>query len=348
MLEVWTKTIGQARGIKPVFVGVRTQAGKPALFIPFGIQRDRGSRVLRFLDGGVSDYNAPVVFPAASELSDAQQFWKALKRQMPRFDVAILEKMPEAVEDLPNPLFALATQTRRESCHAVRLYGPWEKFARERISHLSDSRRRRRKVEKLGNVRFHIAENAEERERFLDAMMRMKRRKFIETKGYDVFTDPGLGNFYRQTTCLLGENGPVQLSALSLDDRILATHWGYVEGDRFYHLMPGHEVGEWRPFAPGRLLNEWLIQWCIDRGLKYLDFGIGDEPYKFDYCDQHIPLRDAFLPASQLGRLFAAAHRIELAAKHVLRDTPLGTALMDMRKRWKSGKSLRGVLWPVG
>jgi CelD/BcsL family acetyltransferase involved in cellulose biosynthesis len=30
--------------------------------------------------------------------------------------------------------------------------------------------------------------------------------------------------------------------------------------------------------------------------LKDFDFGIGDEPYKSDYCDVNVPLRDAILP----------------------------------------------------
>ena len=75
-------------------------------------------------------------------------------------------------------------------------------------------------------------------------MMRMKRDKFIETKGYDVFTDPGFGDFYREATRRLGADGPVHVSALLLDDRILAAHWGYVADDRFYYLMPAHESGE--------------------------------------------------------------------------------------------------------
>jgi CelD/BcsL family acetyltransferase involved in cellulose biosynthesis len=242
--------------------------------------------------------------------------------------------MPAAVGGISNPLFALAADDRHESCHAVTLYGPWERFARDKISNAADSRRRRRKLDKLGTVRIAIAESASERQHFLDAMMRMKRHKYIETKGYDAFDTPGTEAYYREATRARGASGPVQLSALTLDDRILAAHWGYVSADRFYHLMPAHEGGEWRAYAPGRLLNEWLMQWCVERGFKSLDFGIGDEPYKFDYCDQHIPLRDAFLPATFGGRLYAAAQKLETAAKTSIRSTKLGAILMAARKRW--------------
>lgn len=333
ILDVWCDTIGAANHIEPVFVTVFGTSGKPALLLALGIEVRNGVRVLRFMDGDVSDYNAPVVFPEASswEPETVAAVWAQLSRALPPFDLAMLEKMPDVVGDLNNPLSALATAPHAESCHAVKLEGPWKIFAREHIKNPSDSRRRRRKLDKLGNVRFAIAADEQQRADFFDAMMRMKRDKFVETKGYDVFTEPGFGEFYREATRRLGDAGPVHLSALLLDDRILAAHWGYVADERFYHLMPAHESGEWRAYAPGRLLNEWLLQWALENGLKLFDFGIGDEPYKFDYCDLHVPLRNAILPVNVRGRLAAAMIDVKGNAKRWLRESRLLPALVAAR-----------------
>jgi CelD/BcsL family acetyltransferase involved in cellulose biosynthesis len=100
--------------------------------------------------------------------------------------------------------------------------------------------------------------------------------------------------------------------------------------------MPSHEDGEWRQYAPGRLLNEWLMEWSLDNGLKFFDFGIGDEPYKFDYCDVHVPLRDAFRPISIKGKLYANMRRLKTAAKVSLRDSRVGTSLIAARNRWRT------------
>ncbi len=337
ILEVWCDTIGAANHIEPVFVTVFGASGKPALLLALGIEVRNGVRVLRFLDGGVSDHNAPVVFSEASSWGPetVATVWAQLSRALPPFDLAMLEKMPDVVGDLNNPLSALPTGPHAESCHAVRLEGSWEIFAREHIKNPSDSRRRRRKLEKLGTVRFVIAGDEQQRADFFAAMMRMKRDKFVETKGYDVFTEPGFGEFYREATRRLGAAGPVHLSALLLDDRILAAHWGYVADDRFYHLMPAHDSGEWRAYAPGRLLNEWLLQWALENGLKLFDFGIGDEPYKFDYCDVHVPLRDAVLPVNVRGRLAAAMIDVKRNVKRSLRESPLLPALVAARNFWR-------------
>lgn len=343
ILEVWLATVGKANGIEPYFACVFAPSGKPALLVPFGTRRHHGATVLEFLDQGYSDYNAPVVFPDTAFHADAAQIWTALTRSLPEFDLAILEKMPNSVGDLPNPLSPLAQFPHYESCHVVGLHAPWESFGRERIKHLSDSARRRRKLDKLGTVKISVAETAEERIRFLAAMMRMKSRKFIETRGFDTFTLPGVAAFYKETTARLGEGGTVQLSALTLDDQILAAHWGYVVGNRFYHLMPAYEAGEWRAYAPGRLLNEWLLQWAVERGLEYFDFGIGDEPYKFDYCDLHIPLGDAYLPQTLRGRILSAALRARSTTRDHLQRTQFGRALVDARRRWRSGGAPRVI-----
>jgi CelD/BcsL family acetyltransferase involved in cellulose biosynthesis len=120
-----------------------------------------------------------------------------------------------------------------------------------------------------------------------------------------------------------------------LDDEVLAAHWGYVFAGRFYHLMPAYAGGKWGAFAPGRLLNEWLIEWSLERDLKIFDFCIGDEPYKFGYCDTHVPLHDAVLPVTLKGQLYAATWRMKEAARNTLRETALGAALKSARKRWR-------------
>ena len=337
ILDIWCDTVGAANQIEPAFVTVFGPSGKPALLLPLGIATRNGVRLLRFLDGGVSDYNAPVIFPEAARWGPdaARMVWHLLRRKLPPFDLAVLEKMPQTVGGVTNPLYTLATAAHPESGHAVKLDPPWPTFERAHVQNPADSRRRRRKLHELGSMRFVIAKDADQRSAFLEAMMSMKREKFLDTKGYDVFTNPGFGKFYREITRRLGEGGPVQLSALMLDDKILAAHWGYVANGRFYHLMPAHASGDWRRYAPGRLLNEWLLHWALENGLEFFDFGIGDEPYKFDFCDLVIPLRDALLPVSARGHLFAAMLRAKRGLKLSLRATALAPSLIAVRNFWR-------------
>lgn len=97
----------------------------------------------------------------------------------------------------------------------------------------------------------------------------------------------------------------VHLSALKLDDTILAAHWGYVVGGRFYYLMPSFEGGDWNRYSADRLLIEHLLEWSFERGLEAFDFTVGDEDYKSEFCDLTIPLYSAIMLVSVSGRIYA-------------------------------------------
>ncbi len=68
-LKAWETTYGQKPGVQLCLTEVRQSDGTPLLFLPLSVTRINGSRVLLFIDDGVSDYNAPIVFPAAAKLS---------------------------------------------------------------------------------------------------------------------------------------------------------------------------------------------------------------------------------------------------------------------------------------
>jgi CelD/BcsL family acetyltransferase involved in cellulose biosynthesis len=310
ILDTWCRTIGAARDIRPCFVAVLGQGGDPLLLVPLGVERRRGLRILGFLDGGVSDVNAPIVFDGARgwDASVARDLWRQLCPRLPPFDVAWLTRMPERVEDWPNPLFPLRTASDTAGTFRMTLPADWDGAARGRLPGFSESRRRVRKLATLGEVSFTVARDEGEAQRFLAAMMQMKSRQYLQRLGRDrLAVEAGAAEFYVEVTRRLFANGTAHLSALRLGPEILAAHWGYVVGEVFYHLMPAfRDEPEWRPYAPGRLLNEFLMEWSSRRGLKFFDFGVGEEPYKVPYADLHAKLHDAVLPVTLRGRLFGA------------------------------------------
>jgi CelD/BcsL family acetyltransferase involved in cellulose biosynthesis len=328
ILEVWCDTIGAARNIQPQFVAVVDAIGHPLMLLPLGIQNRRGTRILTFLDGGVSDYNVPVLFSDTTDWNAqiVSAIWKALRTLLPPFDIAVLEKMADRAGDFANPLLFLGSSSQPDSGHAINLSGTWENFAAERLPYRQDSRRNRRKLSELGTLKFEVAESPAQSEAFLDAMIRQKTGRFNET-GASGFNPPGKLAYYHDATHRLRNSGVIHLSALKLDDTIIATHWGFVAGMRFYYLMPSYEAGVWRSYSAGRLLAENLLEWSYEHGLKAFDFGVGDEEYKFKYCDVVIPLYRAVLPITARGWVYHGATRAEEA----IRNTKLWKLLRALK-----------------
>jgi CelD/BcsL family acetyltransferase involved in cellulose biosynthesis len=307
----------------------------PLMLLPLGIERRHGVRILTFLDGGLSDYNSPVVFPATQDWGgdDVRMVWRGLQDILPAFDIAILEKMPERIGDLPNPLILLGTSPFPASGHATTLSGTWDDFAAKRLPRRRTNRRYRRRLEERGKLTFEIAKTPEQFDTFLDALIRQKIRHHRETLTIAGFDQSGYRNFVTEMTHCLFMASTVHLSALKLDDTIIAAHWGYVVGTRFYYLIPSHEAGAWRRFAPGHLLTEQLFAWSFAQGIEVFDFGVGDEDYKFEHCDVVIPLHVTTISVTFKGVAYSVALNLTEKLRRKLKKTRVGGMLKWILRR---------------
>ena len=97
--------------------------------------------------------------------------------------------------------------------------------------------------------------------------------------------------------------GPVCLFALKVDDTVIATEFCLLREGWMIGQLVSHEPGSWQTYAPGHILNTMVCEWCFANGIEVLDFGIGDYPYKKEYCDVMIKLSRAELPANMRGHL---------------------------------------------
>ncbi|GEO98739.1 GNAT family N-acetyltransferase [Methylobacterium haplocladii] len=310
ILDVWLDTIGAARRIRALFVGVFDSTGRTVMLLPLGIERIRGVRVLGFLDGTVVDYSQPVLFPAASKLDAVamKRLWPKIRAALPGFDVAIFDKMPTEVCGRSNPLMHLGVVRMPESGHVMSLPESREDLEK-RIPVSKRHVRYMRQLAKDHAVGLEVAASPEQARQFLDDMIENKTRKFHETRvpGFEI---PGKRAFYDEATRRLANLAPIHLSAVRAGDTVVASHWGLVYDDRFYFLMTAYAGGAWRKFSPGRILNDELIRWCHGQGYRWFDFGIGDEAYKDEYCDLVIPLHVAAIPVTLRGRLYVQAGAI--------------------------------------
>ena len=92
------------------------------LYLPLAIETKFNVRLLRFMDCGVADYNAPIV--AADRTLSRQEFhavWAEVLALLPGFDVIDLKKIASDVAGAVNPLTYLDCTPCGESGHAIAL-----------------------------------------------------------------------------------------------------------------------------------------------------------------------------------------------------------------------------------
>ena len=322
LLAIWADTVGPARGAMLSCVVVREATGqrRPVLMLPLCIERRRGVRELRFMDGDVSDYNAPVLFAWTPQWDTAvfAAIWAEIVAALPAFDMAVLEKMPLTVLGRDNPLMTLKTSPWVCSCHSARLEASWAAFSAERISPPKRYQRYQRSLRRSHEIAYHPIgrdQGSDAVEAALEVLFRQKQRRFEETRVPGFEAGDGRKAFYTALTISPVTAGHVHLSVLNAGEEAVGSQWGIVFGDRYYYLICGNEGGAWAKYSTGRMVNEAMLEWCHDHGLAVADFGIGDEGYKFEFCDVHTPLASHVSAQTLPGRGAIAAGRLVAAVK---------------------------------
>ena len=311
-LDIWLDTIGKASRVEPYFVVVRDADGRPVLHLPLIIETKFNVRLLRFMDCGVADYNAPIV--AADRTLSRQEFhdvWADVVALLPSFDVIDLKKIATDVAGAVNPLTYLDCVPFGESGHVIAL---------TRLRDQTDTRRtvarQRRKLQthakglsQIGEPRFIVNPDASEAAPLIERLLELKRRKYQRTSTPDFLTAPGVEHFYRQMMSP-GRLGTIShLSALTIGDTVASAHLGFIGRGRFYYIFPAYDT-QFGRYRVGHLLLQHLIDQSVTQDFDTFDLGIGDASYKNKWATNRVALHSHQRAVTAAGRIYLQMRRV--------------------------------------
>lgn len=344
-VEIWHRCVGAAEGITPLFVWVEEPRSGPLMLLPLGLRKRRFLSRLVWLGGRLADYLGPVIAKNCEARLTREGFlalWQKIEAALPRFDVLHLERQPAAIGEQRNPFLHLPHARHPSiSAYSTALRAPFEDFTCRNRSPKSASteRRKERRLAEQGKLGFVVAD-PDNFETLLEVNMAEKSRQYRGLGVPDLFTSPGYCEFLRTLSRQERSSGFVRLFALLLDDTPLATHWGLVYRDRFYHLLPAYARTALTRYSPGAFLLRHMVRWAIEHGLRVYDFTIGDEPYKREWSDSELPLYDCVQGRSLRGHLAALAGRAGRTLKRAVKRHPsLAQAGKAMRARLRSPRN---------
>lgn len=212
-------------------------------------------------------------------------------------------------------------------------FSSWEMFVKHvqqrRSNVFSDSRRRRRKLEKeVGELTFVFDDRrAETRE----TCMRWKSAQYQRSRCTDHFASAEHIRFFEE----LAERDLLRVSSLSAGDQLLAVHLGAFADDRLYWWVPAYDE-TYAAYSPGRLMLELILEASFQQGHREFDFLIGDESYKWYYATHTRLIGDLGEPPLSLRLNWAAEAAKETGksiVKHGLKPFPgLLNSLKSMRR----------------
>ena len=332
-LAKFQQHVGSRRGTKPAIVCGRDASGSLLIILPLAIEAHGPFRCLTWLGSELCDYNMPILAKEFAQAVPADRFaaiWSdtlLLLRNDPgfRFDWIDLQKMPDAVGDQKNPFTGLDVAAHPSGAYVATLGRSWEAFYAEKRS-ASTRKRERRQFKHLaehGKVQFVDVEDRVDVERTVATLIRQKSQSFVRMGVDDLMARPGYQAFYRDVATDAQARGVIHVSRLDVGTRAVATGLGLRFRGSYYLILSSYEDGALTRFGPGRAhLNE-LIRSTIDRGFRYFDFTVGDEPYKRDWSDIELKLYDYLAPATMRGRLIVATMVAFRRTKRFIKQTPV-------------------------
>jgi CelD/BcsL family acetyltransferase involved in cellulose biosynthesis len=299
ILAAWQHHIGARRGVTPL-IAIGYAGNNPIILLPLALERRKFLRQLKWLGEDMCDYNAPILATNFADHVEPGQFpalWNGIVdavQAVATFDVLTLRKMPERIGPLANPVFGLRVLPATYSAHAATLGNNWEEFYTAKVStqRRATDRRKFKRLSEIGAIRLVELRDPGEIADAIELMIRQKRRNNARVGAADIFGQPGYREFCLAVATDPGLNAIAHVSRLDVADQVAAIGLGLQFRGRYHFWIFSYEDNDNAKYSPGRLHLQALMRGAIDRRMGIFDFTIGDEPYKFDWCDIKMKMID--------------------------------------------------------
>lgn len=177
-------------------------------------------------------------------------------------------------------------------------------FASRSKSFRSENRRSLKKLEKQGEVTFHVIEDIDEAHELIAWIMQLKRdwtaRMGIVNRWFD-------GDSYESFLQMLANDAlprPLLITVLKLDGKTVAAALSFLYQGKIESYFGVYDI-ELSKFAPGRVLDYLQMQWAFEQKIKVFDFRLGSEAYKYKWINKEMRYFDYLIPLSYKGRVKA-------------------------------------------
>ena len=314
-LRAWyAATLAEDRKVEPLLLAARAGSDEaPAMLLPLVVRRKGLLAVAEPPDRGQGGSPGPIVRPGL-ELSegDLRALWRALREALQGCDLLRLRRLAARPAAQANRWLQLVdSQAAEEVAHQLQLEeDPGRVLSLHGAAGEQDMERCWRHFRSGAGARLVQADTVEEGARLLRQLSLLQHRQHARAGAVDALarTPPPMGVHERFLRDNLA-SGRAVVSALMARDDMVAGLCGIFDGRRFSVLRAARAGDRWTSFAPDALLLERTLRGLRLQGCREVNFGTDQAGLARALGAQAVPLREACVPLSMLGRLHALAGR---------------------------------------
>jgi CelD/BcsL family acetyltransferase involved in cellulose biosynthesis len=345
-VHAYTAELAGRHGLRVRILLLRDGSGRPLLLLPTVLCRGRGVTIATFIGGKQANFNLPIMarhVASAMAATDLKTLLLKAGRGALAADVFVFNNQPRAWRGESNPIVALDNVPSPSQAFKLSLSANADQTLARAFS--SETRKKMRKkvrlLSELGDARFWQAHTPEDVESILAAFFDQKQARFREAGIQNPFE--GETQDFVRRACLAGlDRGQpaIELYALSIGDRIIATFGATADRWRFCGMFNSFDNGEdVNRYSPGELLLAHIIRVQCELGREIFDLGVGEARYKSALCDEVEELVDTFLPVTARGKAYTAVIRQLVACKRFVKQTAWAWRAVNLLRGWKAALS---------
>jgi CelD/BcsL family acetyltransferase involved in cellulose biosynthesis len=336
-LRPWQQKVGAREGLRPLVVVAYDRDRVPLLLLPLVLKQGWGVRSAHFMGGKHATFNMAIWnrdFAAVASRADLDIVFAAI-HERESVDVLVFHQQPLAWQDLPNPMALLPHQTSANDCPAMAMVPDAPETTRISNSMRQRLKTKEKKLKALPGYRYQLAASEADVKRLLDAFFRIKPLRMAELKLPNVFAEPGVEDFIRETCMTPRADGGrvIEIHALEGDGEVIALFAGVADGYRFSMMFNTYTVSAVSRYSPGLILIRHIIDHYAEHGYRTLDLGIGSDSYKKLFCKADEPIFDCFVPLGPRGSATAIAMSAANRTKRLVKRNPALLRLAQKLRR---------------
>ncbi|MGL4728807.1 MAG: GNAT family N-acetyltransferase [Bosea sp. (in: a-proteobacteria)] len=318
-VEGFVRHVSFARQDAHVLITMRDGIGVLIGLFPLIMRAGKLGVVASFVGEKHANFHMPLITPeliARLDTKLSHHLLKDMGKLLPSVDAFSFFNQPRTWNGQPTPLACLAAWNGTQPAYGLSLEPDAEAaMTRAMSKHARKNLRgKRRKLDEMGRIWLMRADSAADVARISDAFVQQKTERFSELGIEDPFTETGIMDFLRDGA--QGNTPALVWHALMLDERVIATFVGAIDGRRYSGMATSFisdtQIGR---YSPGEALVAELIALQAAEQRTVFDLGVGDARYKASFCDMIEPMVETVMPITVRGYGILAMLQLKRMAK---------------------------------
>jgi len=209
---------------------------------------------------------------------------------------------------------------REFKSHFLDLSEGWEPYKSWVFENSSAVKRQGQKTRALGRqigeVRFEFESQDSN---LLERLIELKRARYRRSNTFEILGVQWASDLLRELHQVRDPNFRGILSVLWAGDKMVGAHFGMLTQGTLHYWFPVYAPA-FHKYSPGTEMLMQSAKHACEMGIKKLDLGYGDDPYKFRFCNGSEPVAFGIANFGTMSRTVA---RYQYKFRNMLKEIPM-------------------------